>query len=147
MGPSVWIAILALVFSVVSFVISYRLSVVSERSGLRPVVVFVYKEGAGWFLRNIGKGPALNILIAKRSETGEWYAPVRVPPLPEEESFDLAWWGPADALEAGATYQDFRGHTYSSTCRHDLSKVYEERLLPDWSEEQIQRHWRYVPEE
>ncbi|MBC8093046.1 MAG: hypothetical protein H7Y15_14125, partial [Pseudonocardia sp.] len=45
-----------------------------------PVVVFVWDPAAKiWSLRNIGNGPALNVIIAQHDRDG-WYNSVRVPP-------------------------------------------------------------------
>jgi hypothetical protein len=119
MAPGDWISLVAILFSVLSLVISARRSRAEEKTGLRPVLVFVHEEPTGWRLQNIGKGPALNILIAKRDDREDWFDIARVPPLPENGAVDLSRWGKTVSDEAGATYQDFKDNAYSSICKDD----------------------------
>lgn len=136
-----WISIFALAFSIVSFILVFRSNTISRKSALRPVLVFV--ADSSWHLQNIGKGPALNITVAKRKDSGVWYDPVRVPPMSENGDLELIWWGLNDANEVGVTYEDFQGNVYTSTCKNDLSQTFGDRRLPVWKEEEVQRHWRY----
>ena len=143
MDTSDLLSLAALVISIVSSVLTYRLSTITYRSDLRPVLVFVFNDNAShWHLKNVGKGPALNITIAKRKEKGEWYGQTRVFPISDGDELSLSFWGPVDAPEAGVVYEDFRGNEYTSIVKADLSKTYEGRKLPEWEEDQINRWWR-----
>jgi hypothetical protein len=132
------IAILAFIVSAISYWLSLKTSI----SDIRPVLVFVYDGRKGWMLKNIGKGPALNIIVAqKKHET--WFNPVRIPPLSPDSEFFLQWLGHVNDTGLGANYNDFNDKQYSSTCGNDLSQVYDKPTLQTWSENEIGRHWNH----
>lgn len=138
------LSIVAIVISAVSFSLSFWLSLKSARSGIRPVLAFVYNGESGWHLRNIGNGPALNITVAQKNvERQIWFDPVRVPPLEEESRLPLEWLGHVNDTGLGVVYEDFQGRTYSSTCGNDLTRIFRGRgEIPLWDEEEIGQHWR-----
>ncbi len=138
-----WLALLAIVISVISFLVSFRLNSRSAKADIRPVLAFVFNDTSGWHLSNIGSGPGMNVTVAPKDlEKGEWYNPVRIPPLGEGSSFPVAWLGFLAKSGLGVTYEDFQGRTYSSVCVADLSRVYSGRgEIPKWDEEKIGRHW------
>ncbi|HZC99842.1 MAG TPA: hypothetical protein VFA46_06520 [Actinomycetes bacterium] len=146
------LAVAALVISLITFVLSYRATTAAERRSRLPVLVFVYDGNRGWLLRNVGNGPALNIIVAQKhtrgSQAGDWYNPVRVPPIAREAEFPLSWLDPASDFGLGAVYQDFLsadvkggGRVFTVTCGNDLNAVTPGRLLPSWAEREIWRHW------
>lgn len=141
MKPELLIAIFALMFSLVSFGLSFWHSLRSFRAGIRPVLVIAYDSSLGWVLRNIGTGPALNIVVAQRNLDGEWFNPVRSPALAAQTQFVLKWLGHVNDTGIGASYEDFKGKVYSSTCGDDLSRIFVGRTLPDWAGREIGRHW------
>ena len=122
MSSELAIATAALVFSLISFVLSFWQSVETFRAQIRPVVVVEYDTGKGWVLRNIGNGPALNILVAHRKR-GEWRNPVRVQALPVQKQFRLTWLEAASPESIVAEYEDFRQRTYSTTFRAKTSRL------------------------
>ena len=65
------LSVTALLVSVVTFGLSFWFSWRSAVTAQRPVLVFVYQQGTGWILRNIGGGPALNVLVAQKKMGGE----------------------------------------------------------------------------
>ena len=135
--------IAAVVISVISFLLSFRLNMRSARSDIRLVLAFVYNGESGWHLRNIGSGPALNVTVAQKNvENKEWFNPVRVPPLEEESRFLLKWLGHVNNTGLGVVYEDFQGRTYSSTCGDDLSRIFRGRgEIPKWEEHKIGKYW------
>jgi hypothetical protein len=57
-------SIVALVLSAVTFLIAQRSAVAADRRSRIPVLVFIYHSHGHWLLRNVGNGPALNIVMA-----------------------------------------------------------------------------------
>jgi hypothetical protein len=146
------LAVAALVISVITFVLSYRATTAAERRSRLPVLVFVYDGDRAWLLRNVGNGPALNVIVAQKHTTGghadAWYNPVRVPPIARDAEFPLPWLDPVGDFGLGATYQDFLsadvrggGRVFTVTCGNDLNAVTPGRLFPRWAEQQVRPHW------
>ena len=111
-----WVALAAIIISLISFALSFLQNLRSERSHIRPMLAVVYDGETGWRLRNIGNGPALNIVVAQRRRDEEWIRPVRIPPLQAGTDFHLKWLGHDNVDEIGTAYEDFQGREYSSTC-------------------------------
>ena len=135
----------ALLVSLVTFALSYRHSRRSAVLTRKPVLVFEYDGDVGWVLRNVGAGPALNIIVAQKRVGGEWFNPVRVPPLSKDGKFLLAWLNHVNTTGLGATYVDTEQLQYTSTCGNDLSQACSGTLFGPWPEEQIGRHWNQPP--
>lgn len=138
MSTELGIAIAALLFSLISFVLSFWQSVETFRAQIRPVVVIEYDTRKGWVLRNIGNGPALNILVAHRKQGG-WRNPVRAPALPVLKQFRLFWLEAPDAI--GVAYEDFRGRRYGTSVTGPVSRLPNRQLLPSWPDAEISPHW------
>jgi hypothetical protein len=92
-------------------------------------------------LKNIGSGPALNILVAQKRVGGEWFNPVRIPPLSKDGEYIPTWLGHVNTTGLGAIYSDSEGKPYTSTCGNDLSQVFEGAKFGPWKESDIGRHW------
>jgi hypothetical protein len=96
------------------------------------VLVFVDdREELCWVLRNVGNGPALNVVVAQREQEYGWFNPVRVPPLAKDGSFPIRWLGRWNDGGLGATYADFEDRRYTSTLGGEISYIYEGDLLPN----------------
>jgi hypothetical protein len=140
-----YVSVAALVFSLVSFGFTYSLSSRTAVTSVHPVLVFEYAQPDGWSVRNIGNGPALNVLIASKSEMSDWQQPVRIPPLQKDGRIALHWLGHLNVRTLGASYSDIANRQYSSTCTDDLSRAFEGNTLPSWPESQILAHWKLPP--
>ncbi len=143
--PKIIISTLAILLATVSFVVSLWHSWRSEVISRRPVLSIEYVGDSGWHLRNIGNGPALNALVAQKrggiAGQGEWFNPVRVPPIGNGESFHMKWLGHVNTTGIGTIYEDFKGRTYSSTCGGDLVRLFVGNRIGNWKESKIGRHW------
>ncbi len=71
----------AIVVSIVAITVSYLSARKSRVIGLRPVLVFCFNSGSGWSVKNIGNGPALNIVLALSDADDRWISPEGVPSL------------------------------------------------------------------
>jgi hypothetical protein len=101
------LAVGALVVSVASFVISFLAARATERRARMPVLVFVYTFEKGWKIRNVGNGPALDVVVAQKEVGGDWFEPRRVPPMGRDHELVLEWIGHDNEHGLGATYSDF----------------------------------------
>lgn len=78
MNVEVCVATLAVVISLVASAVTIVQTRQMERTGKMPILVFIYDgKVERWFIRNVGFGPALNIIIAQQCEDGDedWYQP------------------------------------------------------------------------
>lgn len=144
MKSELLIALVALVFAIISFGISFAHTIHARRGEIRPVVAIVYSEEGGWVVRNIGGGPAMNIVVAESSDAEgnrEWRKPVRIPPLAVGGEFSLGWIGHSNVRAIGAAYTDFEGRDYSSICEDDLTRLVMGKVLPDFPPREVGRDW------
>ena len=134
-----YISLSAILVSIISFIFSYLLSRKSAIDAITPVLVFEYTQKSGWLLRNVGNGPALNIVFAMKSESSEWFDSVRIPPISRDGVFGLPWIIDLNMRAFGATYEDFQSRRYSTICEDDLSKIFNNcifdikgKTIPHW---------------
>jgi hypothetical protein len=139
-APS-WIAYASAVTATVSILVTIWYTRRTALRNMRPVLVFVYQED-GWHVQNVGYGPALDVIFARKPREGEWYDPVRLPPLAKDRDIHLEWTDHDNIHSFGVSYRDVEGRQYTSTCSNDLNRISQGRKLPEWSEEKIHRHWR-----
>jgi hypothetical protein len=141
MDPKDILSATAIVISICTFGLSFWFTVRSSIAAKRPVLVFVYDGSTGWVLRNIGGGPALNVIVAQRRVGGEWFNPVRVPPFAKDTEVVLSWLGHVNTTGLGATYTDYEDRSYTSTCGDDLSRTFPGTRFGPWPENMVGRHW------
>ena len=146
MDWKLFVAILAIIVSIISFTLSYQLSKQSSITSMKPVLVFEYTAEEGWIIRNVGNGPALNVVLAMKENKSDWFNPIRIPPLSKDGEFILSWIRHTNIRTLGAAYEDFMQKSYSTTCTDDLSKITEGNVLREWPENEIKRHWQIAAE-
>jgi len=143
------ISILALLLSVLTFVVSQRMTRLNSRLSYTPVLVFVY-AGRSWHLQNVGNGPALNVVVASKRDLldEEWVHPTRIPPIATGGDFLLSWLDDEATAALAATYEDFlsvnspgRAHVYTVSATHDVNRVVPRRDLPAWDVTESAAHW------
>lgn len=134
------IAAFAFLISVLAFRLNKQVAALSRK----PVLVFIYDNTRGWILKNVGSGPALNVIVAKRRD--EWFCPVRVPPMGKDAEFIPLWLDHVNDVGLGATYTDSENKPYTSITANDWTKMYEGTRFGPWRDEQkIGRHWEENP--
>lgn len=142
MSVALLISIVSLVLAFVSFVVNFTLNQRAAVRARKPVLVFVDDPNERcWVLRNVGNGPALNIVVAQRQKPHGWFNPVRVPPLGRDGHFRLHWLGRWSGGGLGAVYSDFEDRRYTSTLGGEVSRTFEGDRLPRWRDEQVKRYW------
>jgi hypothetical protein len=139
------VASVAIAFAslVVNFVLNHRAAVRARK----PVLVFVDESGT-WVLRNVGNGPALNVLVAQRdTKKKTWFNPVLVPPFAKDTSLKLPWIDRASDPGLGASYDDFESRRYTSTLGGEIARTYDGDRLPRWKmtgtvwDVEVTRYW------
>jgi len=145
------LSVAAFAISALTLGSSFRVWQLGDRRSRIPVLVFLLVPDRGWTLRNVGNGPALNIVVARKAShtDSSWLDPTRVPPIARDGELHLAWLVPGTDVDAlGATYQDFLGadtsrpgRTYTAICEYSLNSVRPGRRLPNWSAEQTEPDW------
>ncbi|MBA2782107.1 MAG: hypothetical protein H0T74_04180 [Rubrobacteraceae bacterium] len=140
-NAAIVVSILALVLSVINFVVTLILTIRRDVGTIRPVLVFTYKA-EGWHVENLGNGPALDVIfhrLAGESVTQN----VRLPALTKGAEFCVHF-ARHDAKQIFVTtYRDADGRPYSSRSQHDLStstkgfevqRVFDSESLDRWWE-------------
>jgi hypothetical protein len=109
----------------------------------QPDLVFEYADD-GWYLENVGNGPAINILLAFRGDKTPWKCPLRIPPLAKDAKYHIKELGRLSVRHLGASYTDSSGHWYSTLSVNDENVVERGRALPSFDDSEISRHWHKV---
>jgi hypothetical protein len=60
-----------IIVAVVPFGLNFWHSRRTAVSAIRPIVVFLYDIDRGWHVRNVGDGPALKVVVARRRAGGD----------------------------------------------------------------------------
>jgi hypothetical protein len=123
--------------SLMTTILTFRLNF---KASVRPVLIFEYVPQEGWHLKNVGQGPALNVIVVQQGPS-EWFHPVRVPPLSKDAKTKLVWCLHDNEHALGAIYVDEHGGRYSSKCHNDLSTTRSGWEFGPWKEQQIGRLW------
>jgi hypothetical protein len=139
------ISAVAVLVSVVSFLFSYRASQRAERRARMPVLCLFPGE-AGWQVRNVGNGPALNIIIAQGRGSkqnkdlinlGEgvvssevWLNPVHLRPMSAGDIQSVPWKYQTSGI--GISYRDSLSFPYTMKTSKIGSSVMEGVQIPEW---------------
>jgi hypothetical protein len=135
----------ALVVSMASLAIGFWNARRSAIVARKPILVFDFEGESGWVLRNVGNGPALDVCVARKPPGGEWFDPVRVPPISKEAAFPIFWSSHTNVHKLGVTYADFEGGHYTSVCGDDLTEITDGSRLGSWRAEDVVAHWKKSP--
>jgi hypothetical protein len=154
MGAQTIIAVIALITSLLASAVAILQTRRISRISRMPILVITYDGSVErWVVRNVGNGPALNIVVAQQAEDESlaWYNPVLIPAVGSGEAFTLDWLGTAGDFSLGARYCDFLDRDHQSnhfTYTHDdRCTVYAAHRQPSWimpsyPSDQVERHWR-----
>ena len=126
---SIFVAIVALVFSCVSFRRSHKTSI-------KPILIFSNdafndKSTTTWFVENVGNGPALNVILCGGKSLDMLHVDVAVviPALATgtKEKLDFL----PQRVVLVAKYADVYGGKYTSTCSNNENRLVERDIFPD----------------
>ena len=141
--PELAISAAALVLSFVAVTASIYFSRVGLQTTVLPTLVFVYDADQGWSLRNVGNGPALNVIVSHQSHEAQgWLEPTRLYPLRVGEEIPISWVG-HNPDKLAVSYSDTHNRQYTSVTDEDLTEILTGRALPVWKESEILRLWEH----
>lgn len=123
-------AAIAVVISLVSLLFSVIAFARTQRASVRPVLVFALDSDQVWKLKNVGRGPAMNVLVGEQTQDGVWTQVIRCNPIAVGDATSLPWL--EYAWELAATYRDVDGREYTSRCRDHLTDTKTRNEFPDW---------------
>jgi hypothetical protein len=105
---------------------------------MQPILVFTKLSNEDKrCIYNVGRGAALNIVVAKRPKDGtqdDWKEPTRYPPLPPN-----SWVECYTGYEIACDYSDADDNPYTSKCMHFKTTAKKGKTLPDWPDGEINK--------
>lgn len=123
--------ILSVIAITVSAVVAINVYCRNRKIGMKPVVVFTKgqptgEDPEGWFLCNVGNGPAINITVARMREESSrnWEEYRQCPTLTRGANFPIHLGG----YELQCDYEDIDGNKHSSRCKDWVTSFPNERL-------------------
>jgi hypothetical protein len=130
-----------------------------------PVIVFIWdNDYQCYYLKNVGKGPAINIIVsyADKLKPTYWINPVKCYSLEPNGKFYIDW-GLTDAgklfikgsdvkfktflsgvPKIGAVYSSanfLRRQTYTSVCENENTVIKNRNTIKQWTNDQIPGYW------
>jgi hypothetical protein len=155
------ISVGAILISVATFWLTKRSSDTAERRTRMPIVViFPDTDSWAWRLENIGKGAALNLVIAQGCRDGgmpitlndddvgvdgrapgeHWCNPIHLRPMSAGGVQIVPW--PFEDTGVGIGFTDALGREYTVRTCTSGSSLFERRGMPAWPE----KDWRGIGE-
>jgi len=124
------ISIVALLLSLFSLATSYIIYNKQETNTAKPTLVFVYDITTNqWYLRNIGNGPAVNIISFALLTKNEICHPISHPGIGREKEIKLFWLGNFVTPNWGVSYSDYLGNRFTSIIDDNMHTFYEHDLI------------------
>ena len=139
--PQLVISLVALTLSIIATISSIYFSNIGMKTNVLPTLVFVYDSDKGWSVKNMGNGPALNVIVTHQDH-GEkkWKEPTRLYPISENDVVNIAWVG-QNPDKLMATYTDVHNRLYSSLTDEDLTTISDDDVSQPWKDTDIRRIW------
>ncbi len=128
----------AIVVSIIAITVSYLSVRKSRIIGLQPVLVFCFNRGGGWSVKNIGNGPALNIVFALLNADDQWVSPEGIPSLAVNGEFVFGSFNTQIKIIGwGCLYTDISERSYSSLQKGNKTQIIKGSLFPAWNYDEI----------
>lgn len=100
-------------------------------------------ESPAWIVENVGKGVAMNVLLAHEMPDGKLEYPLRdYNALGPGMSYRITWM--SKPFKFIAQYTDSYGSRYTEICVGNVNKNTEGWLYEDWSQREKRPYWRMV---
>ncbi|KHE91726.1 MAG: hypothetical protein K8F52_12295 [Candidatus Scalindua rubra] len=129
---------IAIIVSIIAITISFLSARKSRIIGLRPVLVFYFQSGRGWYIKNIGNGPALNIILALLDADNRWISPEGIPSLAVNGEFVFGSFNTEIKINGwGCLYTDIAERSYSSIQKGNKTQIATGSLFPAWNSDEI----------
>src|SRR5215472_15073540 len=151
----------AVAISLVSFVVNFWAARAADRRGRMPVLVMerptADERGNRILLKNVGNGPALNIIFGLAEEVEgagsrqlskgvreRWFSPLHLHPISPGKELDVVH--PETSNVVGAAYTDALGNKYTVKASQYGTVVLEGRHLPEvWTIDNVPSMWEKPP--
>ena len=146
-NPQLAVSITALIVAVSSAIATVYISRTEIDLGVKPVSVMEFDNSRGWRIRNIGNGPAMNILVTyKNNKETIWRRQMRVYPLAKDDEVPLCekWIGYSPSI-INVTYNDSNNKPYTSTTEYDLTKTDRGYDVPGKKQAGVDQYWKECP--
>jgi hypothetical protein len=130
---------LALATSVVSLAVSWYTHRDTARASARPVLIFSARTDSLWQVQNVGNGPALDVLVGDRNESGQYPRITGCYPLAAGASASLTWQQYPHGW--AATYADIFGNVFTTVCADHKNNVYGFNRFAAWRP--VTSEWLY----
>ncbi len=128
----------AIVVSIIAITVSYLSSRKSRVIGIRPVLVFCFNSGCGWSVKNIGNGPALNIVFALLDADDRWISPEGIPSLAANGEFVFGGLNSQIKIIGwGCLYTDISERSYSTIHKNNKTQIIKGSIFPAWNSDEI----------
>ncbi|GJQ57918.1 MAG: hypothetical protein D8M57_04110 [Candidatus Scalindua sp. AMX11] len=125
--------------SMTAITVSYLSARKAGITGIRPVLVFCFNSGSGWSLKNIGNGPALNIVLALLDADNRWVSPEGIPSLAVNGEFVIGGFNTQiEFIGWGCFYTDISASPYSSTQKGSETQIVASPHVPAWNSAEIE---------
>src|SRR5262249_10637277 len=93
-------------------------------------------QNVGWYLKNIGVGPAIQVIVAEADNDKKWFLPTLYYPISKDDTCNLL--GLSKAKYLAVKFTDVNGHWYSTVvgynkntyCNHWLRSILHIEPLP-----------------
>jgi hypothetical protein len=115
-------AALAFAASVVSLAVSWYTHRETVKASARPVLIFSARTDSLWQVQNVGHGPALDVLVGARNESGQYQTITGCYPLAAGASASLTWQQYSHGW--AATYADIFGNAFTTVSADHKNTVY-----------------------
>jgi hypothetical protein len=112
----------------------------------RPLLDILYRQGIGWFVRNLGSAPAVRGVVFESKDPDKypnamWERPIRIAALDKRKERPLRWMANRNVGRIGIVYEAADGTQYSVICHHDNCKGMSSNMFPVWPDRDIGREW------
>lgn len=88
-----------------------------------PMLIFMIEPETGMCLiKNIGKGPALNVQVSYKKPNNDWEKPTKIYSFPEGSGLKLDWFDLTG--EYIAVYSDYLENDFTSICKDEDTRFY-----------------------
>jgi hypothetical protein len=143
------VASVALLVGLTSALITWYWNKRNQVVSVMPVLVFTRRVSDVWSIENVGKGPALNVVMRETDGAGKVAQVVSIYPISANSQLDLPWLKSAQTL--AARYSDIDGHWYWSECTQDQTTRGRGAIFKDWQpnkrEPDLRRDWERFQEQ
>ena len=139
------ISIISLIISLIAIALSYYLFRKTRRANIMPVLVFSRISEKSWQLKNVGRGPALSIVVGERKKNDKWIPRVSFYPIAAGAAIEIPWFCQGD--EFAATYADIEGKAYSTFCSMSDNRFFGKNRFPDLKPMLDEISWKAHQEE